>query len=154
MSLRESFYPTKWKLAHVMPLFKKGHKTLTSNYISLISCVGKLFERAVFKHISNYLLDNKLLYKYQSGFQTGHSTVQSLLEMYDNICKALDIKEEYCMVFCDISKAFDKVWHKGLIYKLESLGIQGQLLNWLNSYIKDRNQKVCINDALSNTMRL
>ncbi len=56
MSLTESVYPTKWKLAHVLPLFKKGDKTITFNYrpISLISCVGKLFERAVFKHISNY----------------------------------------------------------------------------------------------------
>ena len=76
-SLLSSTYPSEWKKAHVMPLLKKAELNLASNYrpISLISCVGKLFERVVFKHLYNYFLSNKLLYKYQSGFQVGHSTV-------------------------------------------------------------------------------
>ncbi len=151
LSLSQCKYPTKWKLAHVIPLFKKGDSSLISNYrpISLISCVGKVFEKAVLKYLSNYLLDNNLLYKYQSGFQIGHSTVHQLVELYDNICTALDKKEDYCMVFCDISKAFDRVWHKGLLLKLKSYGIRGQVLHWLDSYISGRKQKTFINGKLS-----
>jgi hypothetical protein len=156
LSLSQCKYPSKWKIAHVMPLFKKGDNSLISNYrpISLISCVGKVFERAVLKYISNYYLDNRLIYKYQSGFQKGHSTVHQLVELYDNICTAVDRKEDYCMVFCDISKAFDRVWHKGLLLKLESYGINGKLLKWLASYIMGRKQKTFINGMLSSDKNL
>jgi hypothetical protein len=90
--------------------------------------------------MSNYFLDNMILYKHQSGFQAGYSTVHQLLDMYDDICTSLDNREDYCMVFCDVSKAFDRVWHTGLLLKLESYGITGQLLKWLESYIKNRKQ--------------
>jgi hypothetical protein len=68
-----------------MTLFKNGNKSLVSNYrpISLLSCVGKTFERVVFKHVSNYFLDNKLLCKYQSGFVPGCSTVHQLIEIFN-----------------------------------------------------------------------
>ena len=82
-----------------------------------------MFERVVFKHLFNYFHSNKLLYKYQSGFQTGHSSVHQLIEIYGQICSALDKKDNYCMVFCDVSKAFDRVWHKGLLLKLQTYGI-------------------------------
>ena len=74
-SIQTSTFPDHWKLAKVMSLFKNGNKSLLSNYlpISLLSCVGKTFERVVFKHVSN----NKLLCKYQSGFVPGCSTVLS-----------------------------------------------------------------------------
>ncbi len=58
------------------------------------------------------------------------------------------------MVFCDMSKAFDRVWHRGLIAKLETFGVQGQLLDWFSSHIKDRIQKVFVNGALSNAVSL
>ncbi len=120
LSLKLSSFPRQWKHAHVMPLFKKGDRSLCSNYrpISLLSCLGKLFERCVFKHVYNYFHSNALLYKFQSGFIPCHSTVHQLIEINDNVCKSLDRKEYFCMFFCDISKAFDRVWHKGLVYKL------------------------------------
>jgi hypothetical protein len=64
-----------------MPLFKKGDKSLISNYrpISLLSAVGKVFERIVFKEVFNHLISNNLLYKFQSGFIPGHSTVHQLI---------------------------------------------------------------------------
>ena len=70
LSLRTHSYPEIWKKkSHVMPLFKKGDKSLTSNYrpVSLTSNVGKSFERIIFKHLYNYITENELLYKYQSG---------------------------------------------------------------------------------------
>ena len=75
-SLSLGIFPKYWKLATVMPSFKKADKSLPSNYrpIALLSCVGKVFERVVYKYIYNYFVTNSLLYKFQSGFLTGHSS--------------------------------------------------------------------------------
>jgi hypothetical protein len=94
LTLQTSTFPDHWKLVKVMSIFKNGNKSLVSNYrpISLLSCVGKTFERVVFKHVSNYFLDNKLLCKYQSGFVPGCSTVHQLIEIFHKICIYLDKK--------------------------------------------------------------
>ncbi len=113
-SIQEASYPNCWKKANVMPLFKKGNRDMPANYrpISLISCVGKVMERVVFKHVYNHLIANNLIYKNQSGFLPGHSTVFQLIDIYNQICKAFDDRKSTCIVFCDISKAFDRVWHR------------------------------------------
>lgn len=132
------------------PLFKKSDKSLPSNYrpISLLSCVGKVFERVIYKHIHNYLLENKL-FKFQSGFMESHSTIHQLIELYDNICSNANKRLNTCVVFCDISKAFDKVWHRGLIHKLEMYGIKGKVLQWLKDYLSSRSQRVPLYDSIS-----
>ena len=94
-------------------------------------------------------MDNSLIYKYQSGFMRGHSTVHQLIEIYHNICLSLENREVMCTVFCDISKAFDKVWHRGLLKKLKAYGISGNLLHWFENYLSDRNQKVVLQNCLS-----
>jgi hypothetical protein len=66
-------------------------------------------ERIIFKYIYNHLHMNNLIYKYQSGFISGHSTVYQLIDIYHQICKAFDEKKSTCIVFCDISKAFERV---------------------------------------------
>ena len=93
-SLREGIYPTSWKIANLIPIFKKGDSSLPSNYrpISLISCVGKVMERVVFKHLYNHLKANKLIYEYQSGFLPKNSTVHQLLEIYNCILNSLEKK--------------------------------------------------------------
>ena len=151
LSLRDHQYPGLWKVAHVMPLFKKGDKSLTSNHrpVSLTSKVGKSFERLVFKHLYNHINENNLLYKYQSGFLPGHSTVHHLIELMHNVCISLEQYETNCQIFCDISKAFDRVWHRGLLHKLEKYGIKGDLLFWLTSYLNSRKQEVFVNGVLS-----
>ena len=150
-SLRKSSFPALWKLAHVMPIFKKGEKSLVSNYrpISLVSCVGKVFERCVFKHVYNHLISNSLIYQYQSGFLPGHSTVHHLIELIHHTCLALERYETNCQIFCDISKAFDRVWHRGLLLKISNYGITGYLLQWFQSYLLSRRQKVFINQTYS-----
>ena len=120
---------------------------IVSNYrpISLVSCVGKAFERIVFKHVYKHLLTNSLIYKYQSGFLPGHSTVHHLIEAIHYTCLALENHETNCQIYCDISKAFDRVWHRGLISKLENYGIKGDFFEWFQSYLTNRNQKVSLN---------
>jgi hypothetical protein len=94
-SLQQSKYPSNWKSAHVIAIFKKGDASLPSNYrlIYLLSCVGKLMERIVYKHVYNHRVDNNLIYKYQSGFLPKHSTVHQLLELYTSILNSLEKKE-------------------------------------------------------------
>ena len=90
-SLLQCKYPTSWKIAHVIAIFKKGDKSLPSNYrfISLISCVGKIMERVIYKYVFNHL---KLIYEYQSGFLPKYLTVHQLLEMYNCILNSLEKK--------------------------------------------------------------
>ena len=92
-SIGEESVPELWKLAHVTPLFKKGEKNNVSNYrpVALLSCCGKIFERIVFKHMYNFFLDNKLIYKYQSGFLPKHSTTYQLIDIYHHICQTFEI---------------------------------------------------------------
>ena len=137
-------------------MFKKGDKSLPSNYrpVSLLSCVSKILEKIVYKQIYNHLHINKLLYKFQSGFLPGYSTTHQLIELYDNIVLALDKKQITSITFADISKAFDTVWIKALILKLENYGIKGKLLFWLKSYLSRRKQRVFIKNAISSTGEL
>ena len=68
--------------------------------------------------------------------------------MYDHIVKALDECKSCCMVFCDLSRAFDCVWQRGLLFNLQSQEITGNLFNWLSSYIVDRIQRVLYRESL------
>ena len=106
-------------------------------------------ERVIFKYLYNYFHKHDLFYKYQAGFLPGHSTVYQLLETYHSIVQSIDEGKYCCMIFCDLSKAFDRVWHKGLIYKLQKYGVCGNLLHWFENYLCDRKQKVMYKDMLS-----
>ena len=151
LSLSKSEFPTQWKTASVMPLFKKGDKSSISNYrpISLLSAVGKVFERIVLKEVFDNLISNNLLYKFQSGFIPGHSTVHQLMEIYYRLCMSLDDHCFTTLILFDISKAFDRVWHTGLLLKLKAYGVEGKLLKWFESYISSRKQCVFINNSKS-----
>ena len=102
-----------------MPIFKKSDPKKPENYrpISLLSVTSKVFEKCVYKYIHNFIVRNKLLSQHQSGFTRGDSTINQLLFLTNEISKALDDGLEVRVVFFYISKAFDRVWHKGLLYK-------------------------------------
>ena len=119
-SISECKFPNLWKHGLIMPLFKKGNTNISSNYrpIALLSCVGKLMERVVYKHMYNFFVENNLIYKLQSGFLKSHSTVHQLIDIYHQVCLGIEAGQHTCMVFCDVSKAFDRVWLKGLLFKL------------------------------------
>jgi hypothetical protein len=106
-------------------------------------------ERCVFKHIHNYLLENNIIINNQSGFTKGDSAIYQLINITNDFGKALDEGKEVRVIFCDISKAFDRVWHRGLLKKLESIGIRGSLLDWVQNYLSGRKQRVVINNASS-----
>ena len=99
-------------------------------------------EKIVFNHLYNHFLVNETLTPLQSGFIPRDSTVNQLSFLYDTFCKALDSGLEVRVIFCDISKAFDRVWHTGLIHKLKAAGISGNLLTWFIDYLSNRRQRV------------
>jgi hypothetical protein len=151
LSLRTCKFPTSWKLANVLPIYKKGVTSDVNNYrpVSLLSCLSKVFEKAIFKHVFNFLRQNLILTVHQSGFLPGDSTVNQLVNLYNTFSKALDEKKDVSIVFCDISKAFDRVWHNGLLYKLEKVGVGGNLLQWFGDYLRGRKQRVVLNGQKS-----
>ena len=145
-SLQTGIFPVIWKEANVTPIYKKNDPSDPSNYrpISLLSTLGKTMEKVVHKHVFNYLRDYKVLSPLQSGFIPGDSTVNQLVDVYNTFCKAMDDGLEVRAIFCDISKAFDRVWHKGLLAKLYHIGIGGSLLKWFSNYLSDRKQRVVL----------
>ena len=150
-SLTEGVFPTIWKTAHIVPIYKKGDKSNCSNYrpIALLSCVGKVLEKCIQKRIVEYLNNERLISVSQSGFRKGDSTIYQLLTIYDDLCNALDKNIISQAIFFDISKAFDRVWHRGLIHKLNAIGIRGELNTWLKSYLSGRKQAVVIRGSAS-----
>ena len=149
-----SIYPDLWKVANVTPIFKKGDKQLVKNYrpISLLPICGKILEKIIFNHLYSYLITNKLITNNQSGFRPGDSTTNQLLYLVDEIHQAFDNPESFEVraVFPDISKAFDKVWHDSLIFKLRHNGISGSLLKLFQNYLIYRKQCVVLNGSHSN----
>ena len=122
--LNEGIFPNIWKIAHVTPLHKKGPENMCNNYhtVSLLSCVGKVLERFVHSRVLNYLKVNNIITPSQSGFMQGDSTVNQLTSIYHDLCTSFDqgiTTQSFfsSSFFLYISKAFDRVWHKGLLRK-------------------------------------
>ena len=144
-SLHTGIMPISYKEANVCPVPKTGDLSTVSNYrpISLLNSEAKLFEKLIFKYLFNHFRDNNLLSSLQSGFIPGDSTVNKLTYLYNTFCEALDGGKEVRAIFCDISKAFDRVWHAGLLYKLEAAGVT-EVLAWFKNYLSDRKQRVVL----------
>ena len=147
-STKSSCYSDIWKRSNIIPVHKKNGKQLVKNYwqISLSPIFGKIFEKIIFNKIYNFLLDEKLLNPNQSGFRPSDSCINQLLAITREIFEASDCNPsvEVISVFLDILKAFEKVWHEGLLYELESMDISGDLYN-LENYLADIIQSMLLN---------
>ena len=89
---------------------------------------GKIFEKLIYNALYKYFEDNHILDTNDSGFRTGESCINQLLSITHNIFQYFDANPslKVCGVFLDINKAFDKVWHKSILFKLRSIGIKGK----------------------------
>ena len=150
-SIKEGLMPDHWKQAHVSPIHKGGDVGNIKNYrpISLLSCPSKLFERLVYNKMVPFLEENKIFGDQQFGFRKGVSTTDQLLEIYNSMLQTLDKQQVKKILFVDVSKAFDRVWRKGLLHKLKKVGIRGNLLKWLESYLHNRLQRCVIRGSKS-----
>ena len=139
---------TAWKNANVVRVHKKGNKQILSNYrpVSLLPICSKLFEKIIFDTIFQHLTANKLLTPKQSGFMPSDSCIHQLISITHEIYASFDANPslEVRGVFLDISTAFDRVWHEGLIYKIKCMGVKGDLLALIESVLFKR-QRVVLN---------
>ena len=92
------------------------------------------------KYLFNFFRDNNVVTAFQSGFDPSDSTVNQLINIYNTFCKILDEGKEVRAIFCDMSKAFDRVCHEGL-FKLKSAGVSGSVLTWFSDYLTGRKQR-------------
>ena len=118
----------------------KARKTKYKNYrpVSLLLISGEIFERLIFTKMFIYFSANKLISKNQSGFQPGHSCINQLLSITNEISTSFDNGLEVRGAFLDISKTFDEVCHERLIFKLKLNGISGELLHILSDFLSNR----------------
>ena len=149
--ISKSYFPKKWKKANVVPVHKKNERNIISNYrpISLLPICGKLFKQIIFDNLYTYIFQNGFITDKQSGYRNGNSTIKQLLSITHEIYKAFDASDEIRAVLLDISRAFDLVWHDGLIYKLKKIGVDGDMINILKSFLKDRTQRTTIDGKFS-----
>ena len=151
LSLNKGRLPSEFKLSKVIPIFKGGERCLAENYrpISLTSHICKVYERIVVKYLVDYLNDMNLFNPNQHGFRSGRSCLSQLLEHHQKILEILEGEGCVDSVYLDFSKAFDKVDYSILINKLRALGIAGQLLKWVHSFLTGRKQVVSIDGHTS-----
>ena len=150
-SINCGIFSNVWKMSHIIPTYKKNDKRYINNYhpVSLLPICSKIFERIIYNPVFLYLESNNLLTPNQ--FRPNDSCINQFLSIVHNIYSDFD---EYPSLevrsnFLDISKAFDKVWHKGLIFKLETFSISGNLLKLFQSFLCDRQQRVVLNGQYS-----
>ena len=112
-------FANEWKKANVVPVHKKGDKQVLRNYrpVSLLPICGKIFERLIYNNLYEFFIKNDLISSNQSGFKQDGSCIYQLLSITHEIYQSFDSGFEVRGIFLDFSKAFDKVWHKGLTFK-------------------------------------
>ena len=139
-SLSSSLIPTSFKEATIIPVFKSGDKSLPSNYhpIYLTSILSIVIEKNIRKQVLTFLSHRGYLNSTQHGFRSGRSYLSALLDVYDNILHMINNKSTVDMIYLDFSKAFDKVDHGILLYKLRALDITGRLGLWFFHFLNNR----------------
>ena len=141
--------PQEWKQATVTPIFKKGDRSLVSNYrpISFLSVLSKVLERIVYRRL--YAHVEPFLPIGQSGFRKNYGTMLQLTRIVQTIAAAINDKNVVASCYFDLSKAFDRVWYDGLLAKLAHIGIGGSLLAWFKDYLNGRKPRVHVESATS-----
>ena len=134
----------------------KNDKQLLKNYrpISLLPICSKVLERLLYNSMFEFFIQNNLITPNQSGFKTGDSCINQLISIAHEIYKSFDDGYEVRGVVFDISKAFGKVWHQGLHYKLRQNDIFDELLNTLTDFLDNRSQRVILNGQYSSWAKL
>ena len=123
-------------------------KNLIKNYrpVSLLPIFSKIYERVIYNVLFNYFKDNKLCAPSQSRFLPGDSCIAQLLSIMHEMQTGFDNNPpvDGKGVVVDVSKAFDKVWHIGLLFRLKAHGVDGELLSLLENYLQNRKQRVVL----------
>ena len=150
--LKESCFPDCWKASSVVPVFKNvGERSTAKNYhpVSLVSVVSKVFEKLVNNRIVDHREKCGLFSDFQYGFRSSRSTVGLPTVVSDRIGGAFNRSGTARAVALDISKAFERVWHAGLLHRLKTYGISGQIFGLISSFLSNRLLRVVLDGKSS-----
>ena len=143
-SLSEGIYPDVWKKAIIKPIPKVKSPVNVNDFraISLLCTAGKMLDKIVYLELNSYVEKNNMLDHFQSAYRTGFSTETALVKVLDDVRRSMDQRQVTIMVMVDFSSAFDLIRHDILLGILRSIGIEGSSLNWFDSYLSGREQRV------------
>ena len=149
--------PSSWKIATIRPVLKKGkpEEDLASyRPISLSSSLGKLAERMMNRRLYWWLEDNNILNVHQAGFRSGYRTDDQLFRLSQKIIDGFHDEKSTTAVFVDLKQAYDRVWRKGLLLKMQRMGIHGKMYAWIKSFLTGRLIQTQVNKSMSSKQTL
>ncbi|KFM60720.1 putative RNA-directed DNA polymerase from transposon X-element, partial [Stegodyphus mimosarum] len=150
--IRKCYFPQPWKHSIITSILKPGKnpKDIKSyRPISLLPAMGKIYEKILCSRLTTHLEKYNLIDNNQFGFRSGHSTTHQILNLVEIISLAFQKKNSIAACFLDFEKAFDRVWHIGLIFKLQKFMLPDGLIHIIISFLKNRTFQVRIGDTLS-----
>ena len=144
-----NMFPKILKNVNVSPVFKKGSRNCETNYrsVSILRNTSKIYERLVYKQMSNYF--DEILSQYKCGFRKGFSSQHCLVSMLKKWSKAIDNGGCFGALLTDLSKAFDCLLHDLLIAKFHAYGFDMKSLRFMLSYLNDRKQRLKVDNQYS-----
>ena len=145
--------PTDWRKGRISAIFKSVVTSDPSNYrpLSLTSICCKVFEHIILSHTSKHLARHHILIDNQHGFRQKLSCETQLIQAVDDWAKNINSKHQTDVIMLDFSKAFDRVDHKKLLYKLDFYGIRGHTHQWIKGFLTGRSQVVSVNGSQSSS---
>jgi len=149
--LQKCSMPSEWKLANIVPVFKKGSKSTPGNYrpISLTSVCCKMFEHILTSNIATHMESKNYFSIDQFGFRKSRSCEMQLARVCQDIAFVLDKGQSADLVFLDFAKAFDKVPHNRLLKKLRAYGLCENMVRLIESFLSGRMQQVVLDGEVS-----
>lgn len=143
-SFNLGIFPEVLKVAHIIPIHKKGNTDEINNYrpIALLSNVSKIFEKLICNRMLSFFEKENLLSDVQNGFRKQKSTSRAIYQLLSEILLQLNDKKSVYGLFLDLTKAFDNVDFEILLNKLERYGVRGNSLELLRTYLVGRKQAV------------
>ena len=149
LSMKLSIFPEECKIAKLKPIFKKCTRTDPNNYrpIFLLPLISKIIEKSVHFQNEDFLNKKKLIYMYQSGCRTNHSTDLYLAQLIDFVATGMDKQMHTGLILVDLQKAFDTLNHGVPLEKMKYFGFRAPLIKWFESYLSNRKLLVCIDNV-------
>ena len=150
-SLFHGYVPQDWRQALVTPIFKKGNRSAPENYrpVSLTCICCKVMEHIITSNVMKHAREHNILSDMQHGFRDKRSCETQLIGFVDDLARSVDKGQQVDIVVMDFAKAFDKVEHTRLGYKLRNYGIGGKTNKWIESFLSGRTQRVVLDGESS-----